>query len=210
MRQSQSRVGPGVPRTVRGHGYRPGHAPGGRPCRCGRAGPGGGQVVARQHCTDTPPLQPATYRRASSGQRSCSHSLAYGVAIRALTRWPRRVCQHPPEGACDTAVSQALTSWAVIRIWDSLRSPMNADPPSAAGEVRVPGAGELSESRMEALDGIDPAWCPAWGIDWQRGFHPTHAHVRAGGHCPCGRARSSCRAKTSAPGPSPNGPGGRR
>jgi hypothetical protein len=81
-------------------------------------------------------------------------------------------------------VSQALTSWAVIRIWDSLRSPMNADPPSAAGEVGVPGAGELSESRMEALDGIDPAWCPAWGIDWQRGFHPTHAHVRAGGALP--------------------------
>ncbi|MFE4824380.1 Helicase associated domain protein [Streptomyces sp. NPDC056704] len=37
---------------------------------------------------------------------------------------------------------------------------------------------------MEALDGIDPAWCPAWGIDWQQGFHPTHAHVRAGGALP--------------------------
>ncbi|MCX4411484.1 Helicase associated domain protein [Streptomyces sp. NBC_01764] len=52
------------------------------------------------------------------------------------------------------------------------------------GETAATGAGELSESRMEALDAIDPAWCPAWGIDWQRAFHLTHAHVRAGGTLP--------------------------
>ncbi|WP_438828222.1 Helicase associated domain protein [Streptomyces mirabilis] len=54
----------------------------------------------------------------------------------------------------------------------------------AAGESGVSSAGELSESRMEALDAIDPAWCPAWGIDWQRGFHLTLAHVRSGGALP--------------------------
>ncbi|MFF3467488.1 helicase associated domain-containing protein [Streptomyces sp. NPDC002619] len=34
------------------------------------------------------------------------------------------------------------------------------------------------------MDAIDPAWCPAWSIDWQRGFHLTLAHVRAGGALP--------------------------
>ncbi|MFE2838620.1 Helicase associated domain protein [Streptomyces mirabilis] len=54
----------------------------------------------------------------------------------------------------------------------------------AAGESGVSSAGELSESRLEALDAIDPAWCPAWGIDWQRGFHLTLTHVRSGGALP--------------------------
>jgi hypothetical protein len=54
----------------------------------------------------------------------------------------------------------------------------------AAGESGVSAAGELSESRMEALDAIDPAWCPAWGIDWQRCFHLTLAHLRSGGALP--------------------------
>ncbi|QIZ01210.2 helicase associated domain-containing protein [Streptomyces sp. S1D4-11] len=54
----------------------------------------------------------------------------------------------------------------------------------AAGESGVSSAGELSESRLEALDAIDPAWCPAWGIDWQRGFHLTLMHVRSGGALP--------------------------
>ncbi|MGW0836395.1 Helicase associated domain protein [Streptomyces prunicolor] len=56
----------------------------------------------------------------------------------------------------------------------------------AAGETGVSSAGELSESRLDALDAIDPAWCPAWGIDWQRGFHLALAHVRAGGALPAG------------------------
>ncbi|MFJ8802856.1 helicase associated domain-containing protein [Streptomyces sp. NPDC102487] len=54
----------------------------------------------------------------------------------------------------------------------------------ATGETGVSSAGELSESRLEALDAIDPAWCPAWGIDWQRGFHLTLQHVRTSGVLP--------------------------
>ncbi|MFE4999260.1 Helicase associated domain protein [Streptomyces mirabilis] len=52
------------------------------------------------------------------------------------------------------------------------------------GETAVTGAGELPQSRLDALDAVDPAWCPAWGIDWQRGFHLTHTHVRSGGTLP--------------------------
>ncbi|MGW3414117.1 Helicase associated domain protein [Streptomyces sp. NPDC000888] len=56
-----------------------------------------------------------------------------------------------------------------------------------AGETGVPYAGELSESRMEALAGIDPGWCPvAWEIGWQRCYRLTLAHVKAGGALPAG------------------------
>ncbi|MGW6489652.1 helicase associated domain-containing protein [Streptomyces sp. NPDC055056] len=51
----------------------------------------------------------------------------------------------------------------------------------AAGETGVSAAGELSESRLEALDAIDPAWSPVWGIDWQRGFHLALVHLRSAG-----------------------------
>ncbi|MET9914612.1 Helicase associated domain protein [Streptomyces sp. NPDC006476] len=53
-----------------------------------------------------------------------------------------------------------------------------------AGEVGVPSAGELSESRLEALADIDPGWCPAWDIAWQRSYRLTLTHLRAGGALP--------------------------
>ncbi|MFG2030522.1 Helicase associated domain protein [Streptomyces sp. NPDC048825] len=54
----------------------------------------------------------------------------------------------------------------------------------AAGETGVPSAGELPESRLEALEGIDPGWCPVWEIGWQRAFRLALAHVQAGGTLP--------------------------
>ncbi len=55
----------------------------------------------------------------------------------------------------------------------------------AAGETGVPSAGELPESRLEALEAIDPGWCPlGWDIAWQRAFRLTHAHIKAGGTLP--------------------------
>ncbi|MFE2823466.1 Helicase associated domain protein [Streptomyces sp. NPDC059271] len=54
----------------------------------------------------------------------------------------------------------------------------------AAGETGVLAAGELSASRLDALDAIDPGWCPIWGIDWQRGFHLTLQHLRTAGTLP--------------------------
>ncbi|WP_432190357.1 helicase associated domain-containing protein [Streptomyces sp. Tue6028] len=54
----------------------------------------------------------------------------------------------------------------------------------AHGETGVPYAGELSESRMEALAEIDPGWCPAWEIGWQRAYRLALAHTRAGGALP--------------------------
>ncbi|MGY5052396.1 Helicase associated domain protein [Streptomyces sp. 900105755] len=54
------------------------------------------------------------------------------------------------------------------------------------GETGVPYTGELSESRMAALAEIDPGWCPAWEISWQRTFRLMLAHVKAGGTLPAG------------------------
>ncbi|GAA5032889.1 DEAD/DEAH box helicase [Streptomyces siamensis] len=54
----------------------------------------------------------------------------------------------------------------------------------ARGETGVPYAGELSASRMEALAEIDPGWCPAWEIGWQRAYRLALAHTRAGGSLP--------------------------
>ncbi|WP_425385398.1 helicase associated domain-containing protein [Streptomyces himastatinicus] len=41
-------------------------------------------------------------------------------------------------------------------------------------------AGALSEERREQLEGIDPSWCPAWPVEWQRAFHLVRLHLEAG------------------------------
>jgi superfamily II DNA or RNA helicase len=57
----------------------------------------------------------------------------------------------------------------------------------ANGESGISYAGELSESRMEALNEIDPGWAPeGWEIGWQRCYRLTLAHVKAGGALPTG------------------------
>ncbi|MFE9687832.1 Helicase associated domain protein [Streptomyces sp. NPDC006285] len=56
----------------------------------------------------------------------------------------------------------------------------------AAGELGVSYAGELSEARQEALAEVDPGWCPAWEIGWQRAYRLALAHAKAGGTFPAG------------------------
>ncbi|KUM82352.1 DEAD/DEAH box helicase [Streptomyces pseudovenezuelae] len=56
----------------------------------------------------------------------------------------------------------------------------------ANGEEGV-SVGELSESRMEALNEIDPGWAPeGWEIGWQRCYRLLLAYVKAGGQLPAG------------------------
>ncbi|WP_203661684.1 helicase associated domain-containing protein [Streptomyces sp. NBC_01281] len=54
----------------------------------------------------------------------------------------------------------------------------------ATGDTGLSWAGELSESRMESLAEIDPGWCPAWDVGWQRSLRLALVHVRAGGELP--------------------------
>ncbi|MEU9038419.1 Helicase associated domain protein [Streptomyces sp. NPDC048352] len=52
--------------------------------------------------------------------------------------------------------------------------------------ARREGPGALPQERREALEEIDPSWCPAWDIGWQRAFRLTRAHLDAGGAVPLG------------------------
>ncbi|EFL37196.1 helicase [Streptomyces viridochromogenes DSM 40736] len=47
-------------------------------------------------------------------------------------------------------------------------------------------AGALPEERREQLEDIDPSWCPAWPVEWQRAFHLVRLHLEAGGTLPMG------------------------
>ncbi|WP_344447276.1 helicase associated domain-containing protein, partial [Kitasatospora nipponensis] len=50
-----------------------------------------------------------------------------------------------------------------------------------AGETGLDWAGALTAERKAALDAIDPAWCPAWPVEWQRCFALAWRHVKADG-----------------------------
>ncbi|MET7344674.1 Helicase associated domain protein [Streptomyces sp. NPDC005547] len=47
-------------------------------------------------------------------------------------------------------------------------------------------AGALSDERREQLEEIDPSWCPAWPVEWQRCFHLVRRHLDAGHPLPTG------------------------
>ncbi|MFG3390707.1 DEAD/DEAH box helicase, partial [Streptomyces rochei] len=40
--------------------------------------------------------------------------------------------------------------------------------------------GALAEVRREQLEDIDPSWCPAWPVEWQRAFHLVRLHLDGG------------------------------
>ncbi|OEJ63595.1 helicase [Streptomyces agglomeratus] len=41
-------------------------------------------------------------------------------------------------------------------------------------------AGAMPPERREQLEEIDPSWCPAWPVEWQRCFHLVRMHLDAG------------------------------
>lgn len=42
-------------------------------------------------------------------------------------------------------------------------------------------ASAVSAERWQELDDIDPAWCPAWSVAWQRCFRLARTHLSGGG-----------------------------
>ncbi|MGA5127653.1 Helicase associated domain protein [Streptomyces pseudogriseolus] len=50
----------------------------------------------------------------------------------------------------------------------------------AEGLPAQSAAGALPEERREQLEDIDPSWCPAWPVEWQRAFHLARLHLEAG------------------------------
>ncbi|MEW2400239.1 helicase associated domain-containing protein [Streptomyces sp. NPDC046862] len=75
-----------------------------------------------------------------------------------------------------------------------------AEDPLAKGQQAGSGAGGLSRERRRALEEIDPAWCPAWPVAWQRCFHLARMHRQTGGSLPEREASCWCRARTSGAG----------
>ncbi|MFJ4851439.1 Helicase associated domain protein [Streptomyces sp. NPDC088733] len=58
---------------------------------------------------------------------------------------------------------------------------------AAARRSTTAGAGKaarLERERRQALEEIDPAWCPAWPVVWQRCFHLARIYYAAGGALP--------------------------
>ncbi|MGW4597728.1 Helicase associated domain protein, partial [Streptomyces sp. NPDC004457] len=78
----------------------------------------------------------------------------------------------------------AIGVWAKNRRAEARKALENAER-RAAGETVPVGAGELPESRLAALEAIDPGWCPlGWTVAWQRCFTLTRNHVQAGDALP--------------------------
>ncbi|MEV6553725.1 Helicase associated domain protein [Streptomyces sp. NPDC051597] len=44
----------------------------------------------------------------------------------------------------------------------------------------IDATGAMPPTRMDALDDLDPGWCPAWDANWQRCFHLTKTHTDNG------------------------------
>ncbi|MGX4695546.1 helicase associated domain-containing protein [Streptomyces sp. JNUCC 63] len=85
----------------------------------------------------------------------------------------------PPAGA--VWEDYPIGTWAKNQRAAARRTRENAER-RAAGETGVSSAGELPQSRLEALEAIDPGWCPlGWDIAWQRCFRLARAHLAAGG-----------------------------
>ncbi|MBB4796280.1 superfamily II DNA or RNA helicase [Streptomyces nodosus] len=60
------------------------------------------------------------------------------------------------------------------------RKAAEIDQRRAEGLPVESSAGALSDERREQLEDIDPSWCPAWPVEWQRAFHLVRLHLEAG------------------------------
>ncbi|WMD06384.1 DEAD/DEAH box helicase [Streptomyces sp. FXY-T5] len=54
----------------------------------------------------------------------------------------------------------------------------------AQGLTMKSAAGALPDERREQLEDIDPSWCPAWPVEWQRCFHLVRLYLEGGGELP--------------------------
>ncbi|MFD9047843.1 DEAD/DEAH box helicase [Streptomyces zaomyceticus] len=64
---------------------------------------------------------------------------------------------------------------AAARKSDNLERRRAAGKPEPDG-----GTAALSDERRQALEALDPGWCPTWSIDWQRLFRLAWNHTKAG------------------------------
>ncbi|MCQ4207476.1 DEAD/DEAH box helicase [Streptomyces longispororuber] len=96
----------------------------------------------------------------------------------------------------DVSFDEGLTaarSWAAehghflppaAAVWNGYPVGTWAKNQRAAAKATGAGAAALTPARREALEDVDPGWCPVWDVGWQRAFRLLQAHVRAGGGVP--------------------------
>jgi superfamily II DNA or RNA helicase len=61
----------------------------------------------------------------------------------------------------------------------------------AAGLPVGSTAGALTEERRDALEAIDPSWCPAWDVAWQRCYKLCRRLIEAGVPLPAGPGQTT-------------------
>ncbi|MEU6603245.1 DEAD/DEAH box helicase [Streptomyces flaveolus] len=112
------------------------------------------------------------------------HDLAWEEGLTVARAWAAAHGHFlPPVNAVGDG-GYPIGVWAKNRRAEARRTWENAER-RAAGESVPVGAGELPESRLVALEAIDPGWCPlGWDVAWQRCFTLARIHVRAGGALP--------------------------
>ncbi|WP_345142316.1 DEAD/DEAH box helicase [Streptomyces mexicanus] len=112
------------------------------------------------------------------------HDVAFEEGLTVARAWAAEHGHFLPPA---TAVGEGgfpIGVWAKNQRAAARKALLNAER-RAAGENVPVAAGEMSESRLEALEAIDPGWCPlGWDVAWQRCFHLARAHVEAGGTLP--------------------------
>ncbi|WP_432003463.1 Helicase associated domain protein [Streptomyces sioyaensis] len=84
---------------------------------------------------------------------------------------------------------EATYQGAKVGIWlknarAAARRAVDREQRLAEGLPVESSAGVFTEARREQLEEIDPSWCPAWPVAWQRCFHLTRLHLDEGGSLP--------------------------
>ncbi|MFF4846176.1 DEAD/DEAH box helicase [Streptomyces collinus] len=103
------------------------------------------------------------------------HDIAWEDGLTAAREWAQK---HGHLAAPTDATYQGYK----VGIWlknarAAARKAAEIEQRRAEGLPVASAAGALLDERREQLDDIDPAWCPAWPIDWQRAFHLTRQHL---------------------------------
>jgi superfamily II DNA or RNA helicase len=97
-----------------------------------------------------------------------SHTeVAFAEGLSAAREWAR-------EHGHLLAPAEAMWEGYPVGVW--LKNQRAAARKDKDGQ----GKGGLSTQRRQALEGIDPSWCPSWSVSWQRCFHLARLHVHGG------------------------------
>ncbi|WP_433543655.1 Helicase associated domain protein (plasmid) [Streptomyces sp. CA-294286] len=83
------------------------------------------------------------------------------------------------------APADATFQGAKVGIWlknarAAARKAQEIEQRRAEGLPVGSSAGAMPDERREQLEDIDPSWCPAWPVSWQRRFHLVRMHLDAG------------------------------